>query len=159
MVDKTGNKKEYVCVDQFGNYYIFNENYIWDYSMQLDVYTITRDKFAQEYNTSDDLKKVALNIDKFFTMINSKDYKNAYLLLDKNYCQNYFKTEQSFKKYVQENFFEYNQIEYTNIEKESGVYLQKIRITDKTRKSSNIIEKTMVVQLKDKFEFVLSFGY
>ena len=84
------NYKEYVCIDQYGNYYIFKENAIMDYTFMLDLYTITTEKFKNTYAEANEEKRVQMNIDRFIQMINRHDYKTSY-----NYISEHRKNSKS----------------------------------------------------------------
>lgn len=150
--------KEYVCIDRNGNYYIFKETAIMQYTLKLDTYTLESEEFVTQYNKADEQNKVMMNIDKFINMINNKDYKNSYALLSHSFKDNYFKTEEEYKKYIQNNFFEYNEETYTYYEKENNVHSYEIEIKDATGKDSNTITKTIIMKLKEGTDFVMSFN-
>jgi len=150
--------KEYVCLDKKGNYYIFKETGIMKYTLELDTYTLERQKFITEYNKSKEQDKVMMNIDKFINMINNKDYKNLYSLLADSFKNNYFKTEESFKEYVKNNFFEYNEETYTYYEKENDVHSYEIQIKDKSGKDNKTITKKIIMQLKEGTDFIMAFN-
>ena len=55
---------KYTCIDQYGNYYIFIENAILDYSILLDTYTIDLPEFTENYKIATTEEKVGMNIQK-----------------------------------------------------------------------------------------------
>ena len=61
-INKYDDYTEYICIDQYNNYYIFKETAVMQYTLQLDTYTIESEKFIQEYNASDDREKTMMNI-------------------------------------------------------------------------------------------------
>ncbi len=149
---------QYVCIDQNGNYYIFREKAVLDYTVILDTYTIDLPEFTEKYNNSSNEEKVLLNIQKFFEAINHSDYEYAYSKLDASYKSNNFKTLADFEKYVKENFFEQNKLSAKNAEKQEDIYLYTIMISDASGKDENSITKTFVMQLKEGTDFVMSFS-
>lgn len=147
---------QYICQDQNNNYYIFKETSIMNYTAILDTYTVDIPEFVSKYNEAKDENKVAYNIKKIFDAINDSDYKYVYNKLDATFKANYFKTQADFEGYVKKNFYKSNEIKYTSCQKNSNTYLYKIIIKDKS--SSNQIEKTIVMSLKEGTNFVMSFN-
>ena len=147
---------QYICQDQDNNYYIFNETSTMNYTAILDTYTVDVPEFVNKYNEAKDENKVAYNIKKVFDAINDSDYKYVYNKLDATFKTNYFKTQADFESYVKKNFYTSNEIKYTSCQKNSNTYLYKIIIKDKS--SSNQIEKTIVMSLKEGTDFVMSFN-
>ncbi len=157
-VNNKGEGTEYVCLDSKENYCLFREKNLREYEVFLDTYTIESDKFITAYNEGNNQRKVQLNIDKFIKMINNKDYRNAYKVLDDNFKSNYFKTEEDFKRYVQNNFLEYSNVEYEKYTEEGDIYIYQIVLSDKTSKSDKKIRINIIMKLKDGTDFVMSFG-
>lgn len=149
------NYTQYVCVDSNGRYYIFNENSVMNFSLILDTYTIDIPAFTEKYNSSNENQKVALNIDKFMTAINAKDYKYAYNCLADSYKNNYFKTEAEFENYARANFYDNNTVTYDNFETQGDLYICKVTISD--TKTENKKQKTFIMQLGQGTKFVMSF--
>lgn len=149
---------QYVCSDQNGNYYIFQETAPMQYTVILDTYTIDLPEFIEKYENSTDEQKVLWNIQKFFEAINQADYKYAYNKLDETFRANNFKTQAEFENYVKTNFFTQNQLTAGNAQKQNNIYLYDITIQDTTGVSQNTITKTFVMQLKEGTDFVMSFS-
>ena len=154
----TENGTQFICVDDCDNYYIFDTTAVMKYTLKLDTYTIESDKFKTAYDSGSDQKKVQLNIDKFIKMINNKDYNHAYEVLDDQFKNNYFKTEDDFEKYVKNNFFEYNSVSYDKFSQEGEIYIYKITLSDKTLVKDNKKSINIIMQLKEGTDFVMSFG-
>lgn len=158
LVNRYDDYNEYVCKDQFGNYYIFNEIAVKDYTLTLDTYTLEQQKFNEEYNKATNQKKVMMNIDKFFQMINAKDYKSAYKLLDDNFKNNYFKTVDIFENYMKQRVFSYNDVEYVAYNGDiSGIFTYKINLKNRLDDTQQV-EFSIVMQLKEGTDFVMSFN-
>ncbi len=168
LVNDYDTYKQYVCKDQYGNLYIFEETYPMEYSLKLDTYTIMTDKFKQEYDNGSNQTKVQMNIDKFILMINNQDYETAYDVLDTNFKNNYFKTLEEFEEYIKTNMYRYNDIEFTNFDVKGNVYTCSTNLTDLsngkyidetkgTGGSGYILNWNFLVQLQDDYQFILSF--
>ena len=148
---------QYICIDDYGNYYIFRETAPMYYTVILDTYTIDLPEFIEKYNNSTGEEKALMNIQKFFEAINQGDYAYAYTKLDTNFKTNNFKTLQEFENYVKNNFYAKNKLTAEKMDPQGEVYLYKININDKTEQNQNTIIKTFVIQLKEGTDFVMSF--
>lgn len=158
QVNNKGTYTQYVCIDQNGNYYIFQETAPMQYAVMLDTYTIELPEFVEQYENSTDEQKVLWNIQKFFDAINQSDYKYAYNKLDETFRANNFSTQLEFENYVKTNFFTQNELTARNPQKQNDIYLYDITIQDKTGTNQNSITKTFVMQLKEGTDFVMSFS-
>ena len=153
------NKIEYVCMDQYENIYIFDENSIMQYKIRFDNYTIPTEKFIDTYKSATDEQKIQMNVNKFVQMINRQDYRTSYSLIDDGFKNNYFKTNEDFEKFIKEKFFLYNSISFKSIDtKGNNTYVIKTEISDITEENSENKEITIVMQLKDNMDFVMAFG-
>ena len=153
------NKIEYVCMDQYENIYIFDEDSIMQYKIRFDTYTIPTEKFRDTYKSSTDEQKIQMNVNKFVQMINRQDYRTSYSLIDDGFKNNYFKTNEDFEKFIKEKFFLYNSISFKSIDtKGNNTYVIKTEISDITEENSENKEITIVMQLKDNMDFVMAFG-
>ena len=156
QVQENNGSNRYICLDENGNYYIFTESAVMDYTVMLDTYTIDMPEFIEEYNNSTEQQKAALNIERFFRALNQKDYRYAYIHLADSFKNNYFKTQEEFESYAKENLFENTKQTYSNFEKQSDLYTYSVKITNKDTNES--VQKTFIVDLGEGTEFVLSFN-
>ncbi len=157
-VENNDSYKEYTCVDEYDNYYIFKVYNAMEYEVTLDNYTIETDQFKSDYNNLSAQRKVMVNIDKYIKMLNTKDYETAYNKLDETFKKNNFSTLEKYIKYIKNNFYEYNKIEFTELSEQGDIYLYTVKITDNTVAKSKEITKTFVMQLKEGTDFVMSFS-
>lgn len=158
LVNRNEENIEYVCKDQYNNLYIFKETAIMKYTLTLDTYTLEQPKFTEEYKKATNQKKVMMNIDKFFQMLNAKDYKAAYSVLSNEFKNQYFKTEKDFENVMKQKLFLYNDVEYIGYEdKISGIYNYDLIIKNKLDNSQQI-NFQVVMQLKEGTNFVMSFN-
>lgn len=149
---------QYVALDNFGNYYVFNETSTMNYKVLLDTYTIDQPEFIENYDSASDVEKAGYNIDKFMTAINTKDYNYAYNHLAQSFKQNNFTTLESFINYIQNNFYSNNECEITNGQKEGNYYVYTVNISNANQENSGITQKNFVVNLKENREYELSFN-
>ena len=156
---------EYICIDQYGNYYIFKDEGAMDYTVMLDTYTIDSDEFNNKYNNGSEQLKVGMNLEKVFQALNRKDYNYIYEKLDDNFKQNYFSTLEDFESYAKNIFFDINKIKYEDFEEKSGLYVYKIILSDAnqggededTNEETKVI-KNFIVKLEDNNSFKIAFN-
>ena len=149
---------QYVLVDQYGKYYIFNETAVMDYTVILDTYTIDLPQFTEKYNSSTDAEKVLSNIQKIFSAINDGDYRYVYNKLDSTFKQNNFPSEADFENYIKQNFYENNSISYSNYKTSGDLHIYEISIKDKNNETNPTKTKNFIMQLKEGTDFVMSFN-
>lgn len=157
-VKENGGNKDYLFKDINGNYYIFKETAPFQYTVMLDNYTIPTEEFVEEYNKSSDAEKVVLNIKRFFMGIDDKNYGFSYSVLAESFKNSKYQTKNDFVNYAKQNFFEENKIEYISYEKENGLYIYKIKLTDATGNSSEEKEFNIILKLNNGTDFEMSFG-
>lgn len=157
LVNNYENYVEYVCRDANRNLYIFRESNPMQYELSLDTYTIDSDNFIEEYNSSDERNKIMLNIDRWVQMINARDYRTSYNVLDKTFRENNFGTETDFENYMRQNFPSRYSVEYGEYTEQGQLGIQTIYLTDISNKN-NRIEKTIIMQLQEGTDFIMSFN-
>ena len=158
LVNKKSEYTEYICIDTKGNYYIFKETAIMDYKILLDNYTVNTEEFMEEYDGSNDEEKIALNIEKIVQAMNVHDYKYIFDKLDETFRNNNWGSEEAFEQYMRENFPLHYDVEYTTYSNEGSTYVQQIDLTDITGDTEGTISLNIIMQLKDNYEFVMSFS-
>ena len=149
---------QYIFIDKNGNYYLFKETSLMNYTVMLDTYTVDVPEIVEQYNSYTDEKKVLYNVLNVFTAINNGDYRYMYGKLDEEFKLNYFKTEADFEKYVNTKWFKNNKISYGECQKDNDVYVYEVQISDETGASKNVIKTRIVMKLKEGTDFVMSFG-
>ncbi len=149
---------EYVCKDENDRIYIFKEKSIMEYTVQLDNYTLENKEFREQYTKETNRNRGILNIDKFFKMLNMKDYTSAYNLLDEEFKKNYFSTQTDFENYMKQKTFKYNKVTYNRYSnKINSVHVYEVTITDKTEESDASYNFTFIVKLGEDINFTISF--
>ncbi len=157
LVEFDDNSKKYVILDQFQNTYEFYETETMVYKVRLDNYTIMPDNFKETYDSSNEQYKVRMNIDKWIDMINNRDYHTAYKYLDETFRNNNFGSEENFEQYMREHFPLHYQLQVGEITQTNQIYTQYIILTDITGETDEKIENTIIMQLQDDYNFVMSF--
>lgn len=146
--DDDGNIR-YRCVDKYGNYYEIIVTDYMEYTIKLDNYTI-----QDGYEDLSEEDKVGNNAEKFISMINSNDYTNAYNLLETEFKEANFPTEQSFIDYLKQNFFENNII----VTKSVTGNVCTIMIKETLSTQSNRFQKQFKITLGEDENFTISFN-
>ena len=149
---------QYICMDQYGKYYIFRETSPNKYTVILDQHTIDLPEFVEKYSKASNENKVAMNTEKIKDALNTKDYKYVYDKLDNTFKQNNFAEESSFEQFINNNLFEINKFEYTNIEERSGIYIFTLNVSDYTEKDTKVVKLNIIMQLGEGTDFVISFN-
>ncbi len=158
-VSKTEQETIYTIRDYYGNRYIIKETAVLDYTIELDDYTLENTTFEETYAKSNNRDKGLLNADKFFEMINMQDFESAYSLLDSNFKQNQFKTQQAFETYIKENLFMLNTVNYIEYNSQIvGIHTYKAIVTDATEQSKKEVTLNIVIKLLEGTDFVMSFS-
>lgn len=161
-VNKKDNHTEYICIDQYGNYYIFDEIAVMKYTVRLDTYTIDSDEFLNKYNNGSEQLKVGMNLEKVFQALNRKDYQYIYEKLYPEFRENNFPTLNKFKEYMQNEFFEINKITYGEFESKSNIDIYDVYITDarEDEEEADIkkVEKSFILKLGEGTDFEMSFN-
>lgn len=158
LVNNYEDYTEYVCLDENGRYYIFRQSTMLDYSVILDTYTIELQDFKDKYYKGNEQVKVGMNIEKIIEAINTKDYDYVYNKMDQTFKKNNFDNIETFKEFIANNFYEYNDIEYINFSKEGNTYIYATNI--KNMKDENSTKKgfTVIMKLLEDSDFVISFS-
>lgn len=148
----------YICVDNYNNYFIFDEVSTLNYTVQLDNYTIETDDFKTKYSEADNKTKVITNADKVMKMINSKDYKSLYNLLDETYKANNFANLDSFINYLNTAFYSYNYYSISNISEQGPYFVVTVLSKEKATNSADTKENKMIFLLGEDTNFTMSFA-
>lgn len=167
LINSYDGYEEYICVDQYNNYYIFRATAVMKYTLILDTYTVDLPEFTEKYNKASEQEKVALNTNKVITALNTKDYKYIYSKLADSFKNNYFENEEALKEYLVNNLFENNDVEFEKFAKEGTLYTYRIKVTkiiseeEEERyygKNAPMKYINVVMQLNEGTDFVMSFS-
>ncbi len=158
-VDHYENYTEYILVDTYNNSYTLDATSVMNYTIKLDNYTIKVDDYAQNYSKLKDENKVQSNVHIFLQMINTRDYRHAYALLDDTFKNNNFSTLEQFKEYVQNNFFYYNlNASNIDIKQEGNYYIYRTTIKENSSSAAESKILTVIMKLEEGTDFVMSFS-
>lgn len=154
------NITQYICMDKNDMYYIFEESAIMNFSMKLDTYTIDSNEFKETYDSANEQNKISMNINKWVSMINNRDYQTAYNVLDETFRNDNFGSVEKFENYMKEMYPKYYNIIIKDVKKESNAYVAEVEIQEKDCSivtGEGIYTNNIIMQLKDNREFVMSF--
>ncbi len=157
-VEEINGKKRYICIAGNDRYYIFDINSIMDYTVILDTYTVDLPEFTEQYNSANDSEKAGLNLQKVVDAINNKDYEYVYNKLDDTFKENNFPTLNEFEEYITENFYNSNNVTYSNYKSSGGLHMYDATIVDAENEKSSPITKTFIIKLLDGTDFTMSFN-
>ena len=158
LVNNVDDGIEYFVKDKFGRIIVFEEKKVLEYTVCLDEYTIKTDKFKKTYNESKEDIKVKLNIEKWIKMLNNRDYINAYNVMNKTFRENKFKTEKNFEDVMRKVLPLHYKVLSGDFSYENGTYVQKIMLEDIEGKKDKEIKLSIIMELKDNYEFEMSFN-
>lgn len=152
-------KNQISVVDNYENIYTFKISSVMEYKVLLDNYTIKNDELTELYNKSNEQGKVNSNIKEFFYMVNMKDYNGIYNKLDDTFKNNNFGTLNDLRSYIKQNLYDYCVIKETvNAEKDNNNYIYTVSFSDGKNKYAETKEITIVMQLKEETDYVISFS-
>ncbi len=158
LINQFEEYKEYVCIDANNHYYIFIERSLTDYSVILDTYTVDLIDFTQKYDPAEISTKVGMNVEKVLDAINDGDYRYVYNKLDETFRNNTYGSLENFRVYMEENFYEENDIEYLEFSEEGDTYIYRTRIKNAAEGQSEGKEMTVIMKLLEGTNFVMSFS-
>lgn len=156
--EATENITNYEVEDINNYYYKIKASSGMDYTIILDDYTVESNEYVQKYNSSSDSTKIATCINKFFKLINSKEYKSAYAYLDDTFKQKNFDTVGKFETYAKQNFFNNNTVTISSAEKVGDIYSCKVQIKSGVSVAAMSKDITVIIKLKENTDFVMSFS-
>lgn len=150
--------EQYTCVDNYNNTYLIRLNTNCDIEVWLDDYTIETEDFKTKYESASIESKAITNADKVMKMINSKDYRAIYNLLDETYKANNFATLDSFTQYISTAFYNFNYYTISNISEQGPYYVITVTCKEKASASANTKENRMIISIGEGTSFTMSFA-
>ena len=92
----------------------------------------------------------------FITYIEEEEYEKAYNLLNEDFKNNYFKTIEEFKQYVQK-YPENIIVDYQNIDREGEIFVLTVEIKDLYNSQAEAIKQRVVIKENGANDFKISF--
>ena len=152
------NYNQYICANQFGDIFIFNETDTLVYSTVLDQYTIELPQFIEKYDSSNTQEKVILNIEKIKQALNFKDYEYIYNKLNNTFKNNNYETLEQFETYLKEILPEFIKINYKDFSNEGETYIYSLEIIDLMEETNQTANMQIIMKLKENRDFEFSFN-
>ncbi len=149
---------QYVCLDSNGNYIYINETSPMEYTYILDNHTIDTDEFIEKYDNAKTNVKVGMNADKIIDAIKTYDYEYIYSKLNDTFKKNNFNTIEKFEQYMKQSIYQNVETEYIDYSDEGQTSIYKIKIMDKDNENAKARTMTIIMQLKENRDFVMSFS-
>ncbi len=148
----------YAYRDTNNHDFIIKEEAVMEYKILLDEYTVQDNEYIKAYNKLNTNQKIQYNISIFFKCINEKNYKMAYNLLNEQFKQNNFKTQEQFEKYISEKFFDMNLLGNLSIEdKGENTYICTCSYKDSVSSNAKTSSVQIAIKLSEGTDFEMSF--
>lgn len=153
-VNQKDDGRQYICIDNYGNYYIFNVKAAMNYTIMLDIYTVDLPEFTEKYKNGTNQEKVALNIQKVVQALNNEDYQYVYGKLADSFKQKYFTSFEKFEKYAKNTFGAGMELSFGEFSEGNNVYTYSISL----KTENKTISKTIIMKIVNKTDFTMSFN-
>lgn len=159
-VYSTDNYTDYICTDQYYNYYIFRQqDGIMKYTVFLDTYTVELDTFKEEYdNSKNDESKLSIQLGKITQMLNKKDYNTIYNKLNKTFKNNNFTNISKLQEYLQNNIYDINYIKVNNMQQNDDYYICECTLNN-LKNTEEVKSMNIIMKLIDSNNFEMSFSF
>ena len=119
---------------------------------------MAKNDFKTKYASASVETKAITNVDKVMKMINSKDYRAIYNLLDETYKANNFSTLDSFIQYINTAFYNVNYYTISNISEQGSYYLITVTCKENASASAATKENRMIISIGEGTNFTMSFA-
>lgn len=157
-IEKKDGYTEYVYINTYGDYCIIRETSVMKYSVLLDTYTVNIPEFTEKYDKADNMTKVALNIEKIISALNSKDYEYVYNKLDSGFKANNFSTLEAFEEAVTFSFYENNTVEYVEYDTQGDIHIYTILLKPVNDEENHEVTKQIFMRLKEGYDYTFSYS-
>ena len=157
-IEETSNGKEYIFTNTYNIGYKIIETAPMDFTILLDDYTIETDDFKNKYENANFQTRAITDVDKVMKMINTKDYRALYNVLDETYKANNFATIDSFIEYINTSFFNENYYTISNISEQGPYYLITITCKKTAAASADTKENKIIISIGEGTSFTMSFA-
>jgi hypothetical protein len=158
--EKETDYTDYICTDYYNNIYIFRQSeWMTNYSVLLDDYTIMPNYEKKEYNSLTDYQKAKENVKIFETMLNNRNYSAIYNVLDNTFKANNYPTVEKLRNYLENNIYEINKVDITDFDMDDSdfyVYECELQNRSNTNEKKNM---TVVIKLGEGTDFTMSFSF
>lgn len=123
-----------------------------------NVTDIKQDDSYNELKDMSERQRMEFYFSEFMDYIENGKYQEAYNLLYPEFKENYFKTLDDFKKYVNKTYPEFVSFSYNDIERQGSIYVLMITVINPDLSKSEAKKSQRIVIKENNFnDFVLSF--
>lgn len=123
-----------------------------------NVTDIKQDDSDNELKDMSERQRMEFYFSEFMDYIENGKYQEAYNLLYPEFKENYFKTLDDFKKYVNKLYPEFVSFSYNDIERQGNIYVLMITVINPDLNKSEAKKSQRIVIKENNFnDFVLSF--
>lgn len=126
-------------------------------SEQEDNEEIVENSITSNISKMSEEDRIESYIGEFISLIEEKNYSQAYNKLNANFKNNYFKTVEDFEKYAESKYPSNPNIEYSSIERIGEIYLIQTKITDVIDSNFQEVSQKFVVRENGANDYTISF--
>lgn len=126
-------------------------------SEQEDNEEIVENSITSNISKMSEEDRIESYIGEFISLIEEKNYSQAYNKLNANFKNNYFKTVEDLEKYAESKYPSNPNIEYSSIERIGEIYLIQTKITDVLDSSFQEVSQKFVVRENGANDYTISF--
>lgn len=138
--------------DKQENVVVTEKNVISENNTNSDNDVITKLKSMSER------ERMEYYFSEFMDYIENGKYQEAYDLLYPEFKENYFKTLEDFKEYVDKTYPEFVSFSYNDIERQGSIYVLMITVINpELKKEDSKMSQRIVIKENNFNDFVLSF--
>ncbi len=125
---------------------------------EKNITSIKQDNSGNELKDMSERERMEFYFSEFMDYIENGKYQEAYNLLYPDFKDNYFKTLDDFKKYVNKTYPEFVSFSYNDIERQGNIYVLMITVINPDLSKSEAKKSQRIVIKENNFnDFVLSF--
>lgn len=125
---------------------------------EKNITDIKQDNSGNELKDMSERERMEFYFSEFMDYIENGKYQEAYNLLYPDFKDNYFKTLDDFKKYVNKTYPEFVSFSYNDIERQGNIYVLMITVINPDLSKSEAKKSQRIVIKENNFnDFVLSF--
>lgn len=149
---------DYFCEDQYGNIYIIREqDNIMQYKCFLDSYTVMSENTEKEYQKLNKLEKAKESIRNFINMVNNKDYRMIYNIMDEVTKEEKLNTIDKVEEFIKENFYDRNKFVIENSDTNNKEYIEHNCIIINAEDEKEFKRINIKTKQGEEVEFFISF--
>lgn len=148
----------FIIQDQYGNRYQFKMSETMKYEAKIDNYIIMNDDDIERYYEKlDKEEQVEYSIQRWFKMLEYKDYRCAFEFLDEEFRNDKIGNLNNFINLIQNIYSENKKYNISKTKKDGNVYIVEVIISNPDDEFSDKY-MNIIIRLDDNAEFTMSFS-